>query len=83
METIDRKYILPTKIIDSDHDAILVYAGDCTAGTDDPVEKAIRLYYAVRDRIWYDPYYPFYRPAIAIAAPVLLLGSKAKEGKSK
>lgn len=74
METVDRKYILPTKIIDSDHDAILAYAGDCTAGTDNPVEKAIRLYYAVRDRIWYDPYYPFYRSEDYRASKVLKSG---------
>jgi len=74
METVDRKYILPTKIIDSDHEAVLAYAGDCIAGTDDPVEKAIRLYYAVRDRIWYDPYYPFYRPENYRASKVLKSG---------
>jgi transglutaminase-like putative cysteine protease len=27
-----------------------------------PVTKAVKLYYAVRDDIWYDPYIPFYRP---------------------
>jgi len=74
METVDREYLLPTKIIDSDHGAILAYAGDCVAGADDPVAKAVKLYYAVRDHIWYDPYYPFHRPEDYRASKVLKSG---------
>jgi transglutaminase-like putative cysteine protease len=55
-------YLKPTEIIDSDHPDILRFARNTAGDARDPVEKAVRLYYAVRDGIWYDPYYPFYRP---------------------
>ena len=49
-------YRRPAELIDSDHPAIKEYAEAKTRGTDDPVEKALRLYYAVRDEVRYDPY---------------------------
>ena len=63
MDFVDQKYLLPTSIIDSDHPAVIGYANKTVknAGSD-PVVQAVRLYYAVRDNIWYDPYYPFYLP---------------------
>jgi transglutaminase-like putative cysteine protease len=61
MDNIDKKYLLPTSIIDSDHERVIRFADNATGDTKgDQVEMAIRLYYAVRDGIWYDPYYPFY-----------------------
>ncbi|MBW1753425.1 MAG: transglutaminase domain-containing protein [Deltaproteobacteria bacterium] len=63
MEHIDKKYLSPTAIIDSDHPGIIEYANDKLRGAGkDPVAGAVKLYYAVRDGIWYDPYYPFYLP---------------------
>jgi transglutaminase-like putative cysteine protease len=62
MRETDRRYLRSTDIIDSDSAAIRVFAGEVTAGLDDPVEKAIHLFYAVRDGVQYDPYSPFYRP---------------------
>ena len=63
MEQIDQKYLTPTSIIDSDHESIIDYAGEIIEGIkDDPVQKAVKLYYAVRDGIWYDPYLPFFLP---------------------
>ncbi|MFC1813626.1 transglutaminase-like domain-containing protein [Thermodesulfobacteriota bacterium] len=58
---MDKKYLTPTPIIDSDHETIIEYAADTVNGVgNDAVSKAVSLYYAVRDGIWYDPYYPFY-----------------------
>ena len=63
MNEIDPKYLSPTAIIDSDNAKIIEYAKDILGdGAQDPLEKAVKLYYAVRDGIWYDPYYPFYLP---------------------
>ena len=66
------EYLLPTEIIDSDHEDVLKFAMD-TIGTltGDPVEMAVKLYYAVRDGIWYDPYYPFHLPEHYRASNVL------------
>jgi transglutaminase-like putative cysteine protease len=76
MGTPDPQYLRPTPIIDSDHPEIVAYAREVADGAVDPVEKAIRLYYAVRDGIWYDPYYPFYKPEHYRASTVL----RAKRG---
>jgi transglutaminase-like putative cysteine protease len=75
MDHMDKKYLGPTAIIDSDHKTIIEYAFDTVrhAG-EDPVEKAVKLYYAVRDDIWYDPYYPFYLPEHYRASNILKSG---------
>jgi len=69
---IDKKYLVSTAIMDSDHKKIIQFAGDVIASAqDEPVEKAVKLYYAVRDGIWYDPYNPFYLPEHYRASNVL------------
>jgi transglutaminase-like putative cysteine protease len=75
MDSIDKKYLAPTAIIDSDHPGIVAYAADTVRGADnDPVVEAVKLYYAVRDDIWYDPYYPFYLPEHYRASNILKSG---------
>ncbi|MBW1841873.1 MAG: transglutaminase domain-containing protein [Deltaproteobacteria bacterium] len=75
MDIVNAEDLSPTSIIDSDHKTIIEYANDAVSGAgDDPVEKAVRLYYAVRDDIWYDPYYPFYLPGHYRASNVLKSG---------
>lgn len=46
----------PTPTIDSDHPAVIAFATEHARGARDPRERAVRLYYAVRDGIRYDPY---------------------------
>ena len=76
-------YLSPTEIIDCDHRAITEYAAASIKGAaDDPVEKAVRLYYAVRDGIWYDPYLPFHRPEHYRASNVLKRGRAFCVGKA-
>src|SRR6201992_3904689 len=48
-------YGRPGDLIDSDHPKIVAYARR-VAGEGSPREKALRLYYAVRDDLRYDPY---------------------------
>ena len=75
MDHMDKKYLSPTAIIDSDHKTIIEYANDTVGHCgEDPVEKAVKLYYAVRDDIWYDPYYPFYLPEHYRASNILNSG---------
>jgi transglutaminase-like putative cysteine protease len=62
MEPVDPVYLKPTEIIDSDHPAVKAHAERCIGDARDPVERAVKLYYAVRDGILYDPYSPFYLP---------------------
>jgi transglutaminase-like putative cysteine protease len=65
------KYLEATEIIDSDHYTIREFAEETVFAASNPVEKAVRLYYAVRDVIRYDPYYPFHRPEYYRASRVL------------
>lgn len=43
-------------MVDADHPAVLAMARAAIAGVTSPRERAVKLYYAVRDRIRYDPY---------------------------
>lgn len=83
--TIDslNPYLSPTATIDSDHPAVAEYAQRALQGTSGgAVEKAVRLYYAVRDGIWYDPYQPFYKPEHYRASRVLQIGRAFCVGKA-
>ena len=49
------EYLTPTYFIDSDHPSIREFARKA-AGEGDTLTRAVRLYYAVRDEILYNPY---------------------------
>jgi transglutaminase-like putative cysteine protease len=72
--TVDERYLRPTAIIDSDHPGVLEQATKAARNIRDPVEKAVRIYYLVRDAIWYDPYSPFFLPEHYRASSVLKRG---------
>lgn len=75
MDQMDENYLLPTAIIDSNHETIIEFANEIVKDAgNDPIDKAIKLYYSVRDGIWYDPYYPFYRPEHYRASNILKSG---------
>jgi transglutaminase-like putative cysteine protease len=66
------QYLEATEIIDCNHTEIRAFAGKTLVDAgDDNLSKAVRLYYAVRDGIWYDPYYPFFLPEHYRASNVL------------
>ncbi len=46
----------PTAVIDSDSSEVQRFAKARMAETDTPLEAAVKLYYAVRDEVRYDPY---------------------------
>jgi len=62
MEQTDSIYLTPTHMIDSNHPVIREYAMRTVGSSLDPVDRAIKLFRAVRDDIRYDPYSPFYLP---------------------
>ena len=53
---VDPAYLAATPFIDSDHAAVRALAKEAAGGDTDPKTKAIKLYYAIRDRFLYDPY---------------------------
>jgi transglutaminase-like putative cysteine protease len=68
------QYLKATDIIDRDHPDIRAFAAENIGDAKNAVEKAIRLYYAVRDGIRYDPYTPFFLPVHYQASRVLKIG---------
>ena len=74
--------IRPTTFVDSDAPGIVAFARDAAGGRTDPRERAIALYYAVRDRITYTPYCDFRSPATYRASAVLAKGAGFCVGKA-
>jgi len=51
------KYLQPTSFLDFDHPTVKVFVEKTIHRLTDPREKAIKLFYAVRNNIRYNPYY--------------------------
>lgn len=49
-------YLQSTYFIDSDSPQVIDFTCNITKGIHSDIEKAIKLFYAVRDEIYYDPY---------------------------
>ena len=65
------KYLHPTFYLDCDHPRVVAYAEMHAGPYGSPREKAVALYYAVRDGFRYDPYDIVLRPS-ALKASFLL-----------
>jgi transglutaminase-like putative cysteine protease len=68
-------YLTPTEFIDSDHPGVVEFAETSAAQATSATDKAIALYYAVRDRIRYDPYRFKFEPEPYRASQVLAEGA--------
>ena len=82
MSAIDTIYLTPTAIVDSDHKDVIGYAKKVIGTAQDPIDRAVRLFYAVRDDIRYDPYSPFYLPEHYKASYMLKAGKGFCVGKA-
>ena len=49
-------YLEPTPFLDCDQPSVRAFAQRVTAGATDAIERAVKLFYAVRDGIRYDPF---------------------------
>jgi transglutaminase-like putative cysteine protease len=52
----DAALLKPSRFIESDSPLITDFARSCAGDVSSPVDIAVRLYYAVRDSVIYDPY---------------------------
>lgn len=68
--------LAPGEFVDSGHPAIRAFAEETTAGAADALARGVKLYYAVRDGILYDPYWVGEAPAYYRASDCL----RAKRG---
>lgn len=64
------EYLNPGRYVDSAHPAVIAFSAKHAAG-DSPLEKAVSLYYAVRDVIRYNPFLDFSDPEVFRASSVL------------
>src|SRR5262249_57392868 len=68
------EFLAPARFIDSDAPDVAAFARDAAAGARDPLDRALRVFYAVRDGIRYDPYLDLGDPANFRASAVLAAG---------
>ena len=66
--------LTPTPTIDSDHPAVISFAEASATGAQDARERAVKVYYAVRDGIRYDPY------SISMTVPGLRASTTVEAG---
>ncbi len=79
METKEQQdlaiYLAPAYYIDSDSQDIIAFAKKQTEGATTDIEKAVKLYYAVRDNFLYDPYHVDLRAEAMKGSATLKRGS--------
>ncbi len=72
--TLDDRYLEPTKYLNFNEPLVRNFALQSIAGAATHTEKAIKLFYAVRDSIRYDPYAIRIAPAHFKASALLVAG---------
>jgi transglutaminase-like putative cysteine protease len=74
-------YLAAGRYVDSAHPAVLAFSKKYSSGTSER-ERAISLYYAVRDEIRYNPFLDFSDPEVFRASAVLEAGEGFCVGKA-
>ena len=65
-----KEYLAPAQYVDSSHPAVEAFSKKHVKGAGD-IERAVSLYYAVRDEIRYNPFLDFSDPLVFKASAVL------------
>jgi transglutaminase-like putative cysteine protease len=76
-----KEYLRPASFIDSGHPAVVAFARKFSRG-ESAMERAVALYYAVRDEIRYNPFLDFSDPEAFRASAVLEAGEGFCIGKA-
>ena len=69
------RYLDATEYIESDHPDVIAFARESAAGATSERERAVKLYYAVRDGFRYDPWSFTLEPEIYRASTTLAAGT--------
>lgn len=69
------EFLRPTYFMDHEHPAVREFVARAVENETDPVKKAVKLYYAVRDGIRYDPYRFHMRPENFQASYTVSMGA--------
>ncbi|MCW9034730.1 MAG: transglutaminase-like domain-containing protein [Rhodospirillales bacterium] len=70
----EETYLQPASFIDSDSEAIKEYANEAIGDATTDLDKALKLYYKIRDGIHYTPYLDFGKQGVYRASTVLEQG---------
>jgi len=54
--TDTRRWLEPTEFLDFDDPAVAAFAEEAVGDASEPTDKAVKLFYRIRDGWWYDPY---------------------------
>jgi len=76
-----KEFLSPATYIDSGHPAVIAYASKSAKG-ETPLERAVSLYYAVRDGIRYNPFLDFSREESYQASHCIAAGEGFCIGKA-
>jgi transglutaminase-like putative cysteine protease len=76
-----KQYLEPGRYVDSAHAAVVAFSRKHVSGSDDR-ERAVSLYYAVRDAIPYNPFLDFADPDVYKASAVLAANQGFCVGKA-
>jgi transglutaminase-like putative cysteine protease len=68
-------HLAPTAFLDFEHPDVQAFAADAVGDAANPAEKAVRLFYAARDRIRYDAFAVNFLPATYKASTVIQEGA--------
>ncbi len=71
---IDPAYLRPARYVESDAPEVVAFAMAAAGETQDPTARAIKLYYAVRDQVLYDPYQIYSQREVYSGRTALLRG---------
>jgi transglutaminase-like putative cysteine protease len=52
---LDPAFLRPSRFVESDAPPIVDFARSCISNVETPIDMGVRLYYAVRDSVLYDP----------------------------
>ena len=55
---MDETYLSPGRLIESEEPAVVAFAAEAVGNETDPTQKALKLFYAVRDDVRYNAYLP-------------------------
>jgi len=75
------EFLRPGRYIDSEHPAVVAFSKDNSSGKSD-LDRAVALYYAVRDRIRYNPFLDFSREETFQASRCITAGEGFCIGKA-
>jgi len=76
-----KAFLAPAAYIDSGHPSVVAFAREHAKG-DNPLQRAVSLYYAVRDRIRYNPFLDFSKDAAFQASQCIVAGEGFCIGKA-